>query len=114
MAEIIQNNSPQIGDFRERIQIMKMQKTLDGFGGYTETWVLQKQIWGNIRMTETPVQTNQIRQEHVVNYEIFCRFTNILPEQRAIFRGQTAIIKNITELDNKKKFMSFCATIILN
>ncbi len=114
MAEIMQNNSPQIGDFRERIQIMKMQKILDGFGGYTETWILQKQIWGNIRMTETPVQTNQIRQEHIVCYEIFCRFTNILPEQRAIFRGKTAIIKNVTELDNKKKFMSFSATIILN
>jgi head-tail adaptor len=114
MKEIQQNNLPQIADFRERIQIMQMQKTPDGFGGYTENWILQKQIWGNIRMIETPTQNNQIRQEHIANYEIFCRFTNILPEQRIIFREKQAIIKNITELDNKKKFMSFLATIILN
>ena len=108
------NEQQQIGGFRERVEILEMQETSDGFGGYTETWITQKQIWANIRMIENPVQVSAIRQEHVAHYEIFCRFTVLQPEQRVIFRNKQAIIKNITELDNKKKFISFLATIIIN
>ncbi len=114
MAIVSTDNIYNVSDFRERIQILQLQQTNDGLGGYKANWIPQKSIWGLIRLIERPDINNTLRQEHIAHYEIISRYNKITVEQRITFRNITAIIKNITELDNRKKFISFTAQTVIN
>jgi len=61
------------GKLDKRVLIKSVNKTADGFGGFTDSVSTLKTIWANVKEVSGNITTENGRRTQVVEIEVICR-----------------------------------------
>lgn len=99
------------GDLRHRAELQKKEQTSDGAGGWTTTWVKDRDLWCRIRPISGSQQLENMRAETTVSHEIYARYaTDLTKNKRIVYRGRAFLIEAAWTPEERREFIHMVAT----
>lgn len=102
------------GKLRHRITFQRVTLTSDGQGGQEETWADYTTIWADVETQENVTQSKEatVANEKVttIAYKVKVRYrTDLVPSMRIKWGNRLMYIRNVLDLDNRKRYLQIFA-----
>ena len=82
------------GQLDQRIELQRLTRTDDGYGGYVETWTTYASVWANVRPLSGRERYQAQQTQANANYRITIRYrSDVLDADRIVWRGQALNIR---------------------
>lgn len=95
-----------IGELRQRLSIEQPQRTGDGGGGASETWVGIGEVWARVRPLSGEERADADALAGVVSHEVVIRYRTDLAPEMHFRRGERLFdIRAVLDLDDNRRFL---------
>jgi len=101
----------QPGKLRHYAELQSQSQTSDGGGGFTLTWVKERNIWCDIRAVSGVQRLESSRLESAISHEITVRYNeDVTPQKRIVYQEIPYLIEAVYDTDKLQHRMELVAS----
>jgi len=94
------------GELRHKITIQELQRTPDGYGGYTETWNDIATVWARIQPLRGDERYQAQQVLSTLSHKIILRYLNgVKPQMRVLYGSRIFHIVSVINVEKRNKVL---------
>ena len=103
-------NAVSIGSLRHQIEVQKRVRTSDGYGGHTNTWTTEANMWASVEPVSARESLFGMQLDHRVTHRVTLRYCGLFEtagfntDYRIIHRDRTFNIIGKRDIEERLRY----------